>query len=320
MLPALLASCLAFSSPLGSKIGRRELFSHAAGSKIGRRELFSHAAGFAVALGPAAAFADGANSKATVEKARAIYGSRVVRLQGADAATILEEKNAIEVTEGALMLQSMESLLHEHQVDIVFTGHDGALILVSARTKQWVGNLKMNGSARAVAFTADENRLLSAGGDGKVYVWDLRARKCTNVFVDDGCTTATALAVAPNDAYVACASDAGVVNVYDGGDCFGSGAQPAPKPAHTFLNLTTAVDSVEWHPSGQMLGFSSRLKKEAFRLAQAPALSVFSNWPTQRTPLGYVHSFAFSPHGGYVAAGNDKGKALLYRLNHFGAV
>ena len=81
MLPALRASCLAFSSPLGSKIGRRELF--------------SHAAGFAVALGPAAAFAEGANSKATVEKARAIYGSRVVRLQGADAATILEEKNAI---------------------------------------------------------------------------------------------------------------------------------------------------------------------------------------------------------------------------------
>lgn len=46
-------------------------------------------------------------------------------------------------------------------------------------------------------------------------------------------------------------------------------------------------------------------------------MSTFSNWPTDRTPLGYVASAAFSPHSGYLAIGNDKGKALLYRLNHY---
>lgn len=69
-------------------------FTPPASKLFDRRQLLAHAASVAV-MAPAAAFADGANSKATVEKARAIYGSRVVRLQAADAATILEEKNAI---------------------------------------------------------------------------------------------------------------------------------------------------------------------------------------------------------------------------------
>ena len=31
----------------------------------------------------------------------------------------------------------------------------------------------------------------------------------------------------------------------------------------------------------------------------------------------YVQTCAFSPHSGFMAAGNDKGKVLLYRLNHY---
>ena len=44
-----------------------------------------------------------------------------------------------------------------------------------------------------------------------------------------------------------------------------------------------------------------------------PSLTVFSNWPTSRTPLRYVNTFDFSPNSGYLSIGNDKGKALLYR-------
>jgi len=47
--------------------------------------------------------------------------------------------------------------------------------------------------------------------------------------------------------------------------------------------------------------------------------TVFSNWPTKDTPLRKVQSLAFSPGGGYFAVGNDRGKVLLYRLNHFGS-
>ena len=44
-----------------------------------------------------------------------------------------------------------------------------------------------------------------------------------------------------------------------------------------------------------------------------PSLTVFSNWPTSRTPLRYVHTFDFSPNSGYLSIGNDRGKALLFR-------
>ena len=50
-----------------------------------------------------------------------------------------------------------------------------------------------------------------------------------------------------------------------------------------------------------------------------PTHTVFSNWPTSSTPLSYVQCMAFTPNSGYLAIGNDKGKVLLYRLNHFGS-
>lgn len=63
---------------------------------LGRRELFQ-GAGAALAAVPLAAFADGANSRATAERARAIYGSRVYRLQTASAATIADEAAVLQL-------------------------------------------------------------------------------------------------------------------------------------------------------------------------------------------------------------------------------
>lgn len=48
-----------------------------------------------------------------------------------------------------------------------------------------------------------------------------------------------------------------------------------------------------------------------------PSYTVFSNWPTSNTPLHYVSAMDFSPGSGYFACGNDKGKVLLYRVNHY---
>ncbi len=69
----------------------------------------------------------------------------------------------------------------------------------------------------------------------------------------------------------------------------------------------------------QMLAMASRMKRDALRLVHVPSLTVFANWPTSRTPLGHVHSAAFSPGGGFLAIGNAKGRVLLYRLHHYAA-
>jgi hypothetical protein len=64
---------------------------------LARRAFVGTFAAAAVGMAPLAAFADGAASPATRERARAIYGSRIARLSNAPAADILEEKNAFKL-------------------------------------------------------------------------------------------------------------------------------------------------------------------------------------------------------------------------------
>ena len=52
---------------------------------------------------------------------------------------------------------------------LAFVGNDGYVILVDGATRQWIGDLKMNGSARAIAFTDDGEYVLGSGSDGDVY-------------------------------------------------------------------------------------------------------------------------------------------------------
>ena len=77
---ALVLSSPAFNIPVASEATSRRALLQSAG---------------AVALGmPLAAVADGANSPATVARAKGIYGSRIYALTGKSAADILAEENA----------------------------------------------------------------------------------------------------------------------------------------------------------------------------------------------------------------------------------
>jgi U3 small nucleolar RNA-associated protein 18 len=141
--------------------------------------------------------------------------------------------------------------------------------------------------------------------------------------------TCTALALSPDGSYLATGDSMGGVNIYSRPAGLlapldlqqGSGMQPAtPSPLKTLMNLTTAVDSLSFSHDSQVLLMGSRLKKESLRLVHMPSLSVFSNWPTSKSPLHYVHCAAFSPHSGFLGIGNAKGRVLLYRLHHYPSV
>ncbi|KAG6423441.1 hypothetical protein SASPL_113837 [Salvia splendens] len=196
---------------------------------------------------------------------------------------------------------------------IAFLGNEGCILLVSSKTKELIGTLKMNGSVRSVAFTNDGHQLLSSGGDGQIYHWDLRTRLCFHKGVDEGCLTGTALSVPPVGNLFAAGSDSGIVNIYNRDEFIGG----KKKPIKVIENLTTKVDFMKFSPDAQILAISSRMKKNSMKLVHVPSLTVFSNWPPPNKTVHYPSCMDFSPHGGFMTVGNAAGKVLLYKLHHY---
>ncbi|XP_059625955.1 U3 small nucleolar RNA-associated protein 18 homolog [Cornus florida] len=196
---------------------------------------------------------------------------------------------------------------------IAFVGSEGYILLVSSKTKELIGTLKMNGTARSLAFSSDGQQLLSSGGDGHIYHWDLRTRACFHKAVDEGCINGTALCTSPTGTFFAAGSDSGIVNVYNRQEFLGG----KRKPIKTIENLTTKVDFMKFNNDAQILAISSSMKKNSLKLIHVPSFTVFSNWPPPNRALNYPRCLDFSPGGGFMAMGNAAGKVLLYKLNHY---
>ena len=211
---------------------------------------------------------------------------------------------------------------------LAFTGHDGNVLLSDARRGCWLPDeLKMSGTARAVAFgPADSHVLYSGGGDADVYVWDLRkTANCVDKFADAGASPTSALVAAPSMTTghsLHVASESGVVNSYDRGanavdahPGFGFSRAAAAAPKRAVLSLTTTVDSMA--ASDKVVVFASKWAKDALRVLHLPSLRVAPNWPTSKTPLHYVSALALNHDSSFLAIGNDRGKVLLYKLKNF---
>ncbi|KAI7990948.1 hypothetical protein LOK49_LG12G01363 [Camellia lanceoleosa] len=196
---------------------------------------------------------------------------------------------------------------------LAFVGNEGYILLVSSKTKELIGTLKMNGTARSLAFANDGQHLLSSGGDGHVYHWDLRTRACFHKAVDEGCIHGSALCTSPDGSLFAAGSDSGIVNVYNREEFLGG----KRKPIKTIENLTTSVGFMKFNNDAQILAISSSMKKNSLKLIHVPSFTVFSNWPPPNRTLHYPTCLDFSPGGGFMAMGNAAGKVLLYKLHHY---
>lgn len=196
---------------------------------------------------------------------------------------------------------------------IAFLGNEGYILLVSSKTKELIGTLKMNGTVRSVAFTQDGQQLMSTGGDGQIYHWDLRRMACIHKGADEGCINGTSLCTSPNGNMFAAGSDSGIVNIYNSEDFLGG----KRKPLKTIENLTTKVDFMKFNHDAQILAICSSMKRDSLKLVHTPSFTVFSNWPPSNRNLHYPRCLDFSPHGGYMAMGNAEGKVLLYKLHHY---
>jgi U3 small nucleolar RNA-associated protein 18 len=208
---------------------------------------------------------------------------------------------------------------------IAFGGGAGYIHLCSGKTKTWMMDLKMNTSVRSLCFK-DEVTLVSSGLDADVYIWDLRKTgKCLKRFAHNDGTCTSSLAISNADvtgkgALLAVGAESGVVSLYD--DLFNNNSNNNNSskildPINSIMNLTTKIGEMTFHPSGQLLAISSEEKSDQLKLVHLPTCTVYSNWPTEKSPFKRVTSMDFSPGGAYFAIGNNKGTVLLYQLNHF---
>ena len=116
-----------------------------------------------------------------------------------------------------------------------------------------------------------------------------------------------------SSSHLATGSSSGVVNIYNVNTLM---ASVSPKPEKAVLNLTTQIDNLRFNPSGEMLAMSSICKDTAVKILHLQTQTVFQNFPGTFS-LGKVNSLAFSPGGGYMAVGNNKGASNLYRIAHY---
>ncbi|KAM7254073.1 hypothetical protein ACFE04_031755 [Oxalis oulophora] len=196
---------------------------------------------------------------------------------------------------------------------IAFGGNEGYILLVSTKTKELIGTLKMNGTVRSLSFADDGNQLLSNGGDGQIYHWDLRTRTCIHKADDEGGFKGTSLCTSPNGSLFAAGSYSGVVNIYNRKEFLGG----KRRPMKTIDNLTSKINFMKFNHDAQLLAMCSKQNASGIRLVHIPSFTVFSNWPPPNSSMGLPRCLDFSPGGGFMAVGNTLGNVLLYKLHHY---
>lgn len=198
------------------------------------------------------------------------------------------------------------------------------------KTKQPIKTFQMGAACRASLFSSHSDSLVTADAENIIYEWDLRAGRCRQRVKDLWATGITTLAmsrVSKNrpSPFLAVGTASGNVDFYDLGAGGSSGSfggatglgKLSKEPFRTMDNLTTRITSLQFHHESELMLAASNHEKDALKVLHTASSTVFENWPTQRTPLRRVTAVSLSRRGGFLAMGNDKGRVLLYRLNHY---
>merc|ERR1712217_83545 len=205
---------------------------------------------------------------------------------------------------------------------IAFSGFEGYIPLVSAKSKHLVGQLKTNSPAQCLTFDGHEQHLWSVGTDNILKYWDLRMQRCAIKTNDIGTMKTTAIAGSLNNDLLVTGSVIGMINLYYFEK---SNLAITKNPLSTqnkmqqifnksFLNLNSSINTIRIAKDGQLLLFSSKTKSDSLRLMDLSSMTVFTNWPTSITPLGEVQSADLSPRSELLAIGNTSGKIIIYKI------
>lgn len=197
---------------------------------------------------------------------------------------------------------------------ICIIGRFGEVHLLSYSSKELLCTLKQEHPSTAVSFSIDSRQIFSHGNDAQVTVFDIRQQRAQHRFYDEGCVNGSSLAMSSSGRFLATGSEQGVVNVYEMDGLMGS---VWPKPTKTVFNLTTAITSLQFNHSSELLAIGSKHIDDAVKIVHFPSGSVYQNFPGMQGNVGCPSVVSFSPQSGYFAIGNLKKEVTLYRLKHF---
>ncbi|XP_008558388.1 U3 small nucleolar RNA-associated protein 18 homolog [Microplitis demolitor] len=198
---------------------------------------------------------------------------------------------------------------------IAVIGKMGEIFLLSALTKELIHTFKMNKRCHAITFTPDTKKLITHGDSEEIYIWDINSRSCIHRAIDTGCISSTSIAISSSGQFLATGSKQGVVNLYETSSVL---RDRFPKPSKIILNLVTAITSLKFNSTCEILAMGSKYKENAFKMVHLPSFNVFSNFPTARSTIYTPLAIDFSPSSGFMGISNNKGCAHLYRLKHYG--
>ncbi|XP_030027745.2 U3 small nucleolar RNA-associated protein 18 homolog [Manduca sexta] len=185
--------------------------------------------------------------------------------------------------------------------------------LICAASKELLRILKHNTNVTSVIFSHDSKSLYSYGCQGEVTMWDLSTYRPLRKFYDNGCVTASCIQISPCGRLLATGSGEGIVNVYQTSNLNTS----EPLPLKTISNLTTKITNLRFNASSEILSATSSFYPNAVKLIHIPSYHVFANFPIHTQNYHQVETVNFSPNSGYMAMGNNKGYAYLFRLKYY---
>lgn len=191
-------------------------------------------------------------------------------------------------------------------------GYD-EVYLISTQSRELLRSLKNNTKTEAVAFSPNNKQLYCYGAQGEVTIWDLATFRVVKKFYDNGCVTASCITASQCGRLLATGSGEGIVNVYETSNLIATD----PLPLKCISNLRTKITSLQFNSTSEILAMSSGYYPNAVKLVHVPSYHVFSNFPKPSSNLYQVDKVSFSPHSGFMALGNNKGCAFLYRLKHY---
>lgn len=176
--------------------------------------------------------------------------------------------------------------------------------------------LKTNSRNIVTTFSGDGSFLFSAGTESRVYIWETRCFDCLRIFTDDAGTQITCLSSSLNCQFLAVGANTGILNLYEISSVM-EAHESKVKPFKCFENLITKITSIEFHPSSELLAYSSPDKYGALRIIHIPSRRVYSNWPKEKTPIFHSHRIQFDHDGALFYVGNEKGIVTSYGLIHY---